>query len=748
MHRQGRLAEARMIYESILASDPASFDALNLLGALALQTGAFLEAETLIGRALISIPTVTVAHINRGRALMALQRSEEALQAFDKAVALEANRPEAHFNRANALQLLKRPAEALASYDQALALKPDHGLALNNRGTVLLILARPAEALASYDAALALDPKQAELHYNRGNALHALHRLDDAVASYDQAVALKPDYAQAYNNRGSVLLDMRRMAEALSSYDTAIALDPTNADAHNNRGNALIALKRQDDALASFARALTFNPVLAGAYANQANALAELKRLDDAVASYDKALAIDPHHPFLAGPALHTRMKLCDWTEFDARLATLTTSIRAGRNVSVPFPLLALIDEPELHRLAAESYVAAKLPSQPSLEPLKKRPRPARLRIGYFSADFRNHAVANFVAPLFEAHDRDKVEVYGFAIASGPEDEMRRRISAACTRFFEVSETSDRNIASYARELEIDIAVDLNGHTQHGRLGIFAERCAPVQVNFLGYPGTTGAPFVDYLIADETVIPFSHEENYTEKIIRIPSTFLINGSQTKISERALTRREFGLPDTGFVFCCFNNSYKVLPAFFEIWMRLLKAVPGSTLWLRHEDEAATVNLRKAAVARGVEGDRLVFARPVPLDEHLARHTLADLFIDSSPYNAHSTASDALRAHLPVLTCPGKSFASRVAASLLTALDLPELIAPSTEAYESMAIELANDAPRLAEFRRKLSDHRHSRSLFDAKLFARRIEAAYESIHNRYQAGLPPASLTSG
>ena len=710
-HQAGRLAEAKVLYQQILLAQPRYPDALHLLGVIFLQSGDNSKAVEMISQAIAIRPGDPAPYMNIGLALKALGRADEAIKNYDKAIALKPGYADAWNNRGAAYQDLKRLDEALASYDKAIALQPGFAEGFNNRGAVLRDLKQPDEALASYDKALALKPGFAEAFSNRGAVLHDLRRLDEALADYDRAITLAPGYADAWNNRAAVLRDFKRLDEALADYDRAIALRPDHADAWANRGFVL----------------------------------RDLKRLDEAAASYGKALSLRPAYEFLPGYYLQTRMMACDWDGFDENLADHVAAIRAGNKVTTPFPWLGLSNDPELQKQAARIYTDAKCPRSPALGPFRKRAPGEKLRIGYYSADFHNHATAWLAAELFEQHDRSRLELYAFSFGPNQQDEMRKRISAGFDQFLDVGARSDRDIARLSRERGIDIAVDLKGHTQDSRPGIFAEGCAPIQVQYLGYPGTMGADYMDYVIADKIVVPPGSEAGYTEKILRLPHSYQANDSTRKISAKLFTRQEVGLPASGFVFCCFNNNYKILPETFASWMRILKAVDGSVLWLLEDNPLAAENLRKQAAARGLDASRLIFAQRLPLDEHLVRHRLADLFLDTWPYNAHTTASDALWTGLPVLTRTGKSFASRVAASLLNALGLPGLITGSEDDYEALAMALAKDPARLAGIRKTLADNRASAPLFDGKLIARHLEAGYEAIQARYRAGLPPADI---
>jgi predicted O-linked N-acetylglucosamine transferase (SPINDLY family) len=343
------------------------------------------------------------------------------------------------------------------------------------------------------------------------------------------------------------------------------------------------------------------------------------------------------------------------------------------------------------------------------------------------------------MAELFESHDKERFELFAFSFGPDSQDEMRQRVSRAFDRFIDVRFMSDMEVARMARELEIDIAIDLKGYTQDARPGIFSYRCAPVQVNYLGYPGTMGAEYMDYLIADKVLIPAESQTHYTENIVYLPHSYQVNDTKRVISDRTFTKAELGLPETGFVFCCFNNSYKITPTTFDSWMRILKAVEGSVLWLLEDSASATHSLQRQAQARGVQANRLIFAKRMPLSEHLARHRLADLFLDTLPYNAHTTCSDALWAGLPVLTLPGVSFAARVSASLLEAIELPELIAHSQADYEQLAIEFALNPARLTGVREKLASKRLTAPLYNTPLFTQHLESAYRQMHERHLAG---------
>ena len=657
---------------------------------------------TMDGKHVGALNNLGALHLQRGNL-------QEGVRLIECSLEINPYQPSAHNNRGVALRDLKRLDAALASYDRALTLKPDYAEAHNNRGVALQELQRPEEALASYDRALALKPDYVEAYNNRGNAYKDLKRLDEALASYDRALAHQADFAEAHNNRGNVLKDLRRLDEALASYDRALALKPDYAEAHFNRGNTL-----QD-----------------------------LKQYVEALTSYNKAISIKPDLPYVMGHWLHSKMHTCSWEGFDAACTKIANAIDSGERVTSPFPLLVIPSGLARQQRCARSYILDKYPASPAPLWQGEDYTHNRVRIGYFSADFHNHATAHLMAELFERHDRSRFEIMGFSFGPSTGDPWRQRLEKAFDRFYDVRARSDGKIAALAHEMEIDIAIDLKGHTHEARTGVFAFRPAPVQVNYLGYPGTLGADYIDYLIADQTIIPKAHQPYYNEKIVYLPHSYQVNDSTKVIADHAFHRSDLGLPDGAFVFCCFNNNFKITPDLFDVWMHVLLAVEGSVLWLLMGDEAAAENLRHEAKIRGVSPDRLVFApRMANVADHLARLRQADLFLDTFYYNAHTTASDALWAGLPLLTCLGDTFAGRVAASLLHAVGLPELIARSHTEYEALALALATQPERLVAIRRKLSTNRTTQPLFDTPRFARHLEQAYLKMYARHQSGLPP------
>ncbi|MGO9993435.1 MAG: tetratricopeptide repeat protein [Steroidobacteraceae bacterium] len=734
-------------FDKALQFESAHAQAHNYRGHVLRDLQQFQEAVGSYDRAIACKADYAEAYNGRGSALAALQHCEAALASYERAIAIQPAFAEAHHNRGTVCKQLGRWEAALASYDRALALKPDFAEAYSDRGDVLRALERWEEALACCDQAVALKPTFAEAHHNRGNVHKELKRWEAALASYDQALALKPDFAAAHSDRGDVLRVLKRWDESLACYHKALELSPRFAEAYLNLGNVLTELERWNAALASYERAISIKGDLAAAHFGRGNIQRTLGQFEAAAASFDRAAALDPDLKWLLGLNLHVKMRVCDWRGVEESAAALATRIERGEPASPPLAVLALSGSAGLQQRAAQIWVREQCPPNPELPAAAKSARHEKIRIGYFSADFRSHPVSALTAELFETHDRSRFDVSAFSFGPDTQDEMRKRLERAFDRFIDVRRHSDRDIALLARSMELDIAVDLGGFTQDCRPTILALRAAPLQVSYLGYLGTMGAPYIDYLVADGIIVPPTHRRHYAEKILYVPS-YQVNDSKRVIADKSFSREELGLPASGFVFCCFNASFKFTPATFAGWMRILERVPRSVLFLYAAGAAVVRNLRQEALSRGVDPARLVFGPTLPTPEYLARYRAADLFLDTLPYNAGTTASDALWAGLPVLTCAGEAFASRVAASLLTAIGMPELITGTQERYEQVAVELATDPPRLAALKQRLADNRRTTPLFDTRRFTQHLEAAYTKIYERHRAGQTPQHIDCG
>jgi len=636
-----------------------------------------------------------------------------------------------------------RTAEAERLFTRLLKKNPEYFDALHFFGLFRYHQGELNEALKLLTKAIKVHPRSADAHNNLGATLDALKRSRDAVAAYDRALVINPNHVQALGNRGNALSLLNRHEDAIASYDRALALAPNYVEALTNRSTALLALKRHEEAIAGYDQALALKRDHVDALFNRGNAARLLKRYEEALANYQQALQLQPQHPHAFNGMAHCALASCDWTTTAALAAELNAHVLARRSIINPWVFLGFCDDPALQLECARNYIRHKVPVRPPPLWTGRAYRHEKVRIAYLSGDFRQHATASLIAELFELHDRARFDVLGFSFGHDDNSEMRARLVKAFDQFHDVRAASDRDVAKLLNDLEVDIAVDLKGYTQDCRPEILAHRPAPIQVNYLGYPGTMGADFIDYIIADKIVLPFEQQPFCTEKIVHLPDSYQVNDATRQIVALAPTRQEAGLPEQGFVFCCFNNNYKITRPVFDVWMTLLAKVEGSVLWLLRDNAGAEANLRREAGARGIDPARLIFAAHASPQDHLARHRLADLFLDTIPYNAHTTTSDALWAQLPVLTCRGNAFASRVAASLLAAAGLPELVTGTLEQYEALALRLARDASLLGGFRQRLADG--SSRLFDSDRFRRHIEAAYLAMWQRWRRGEKPQSF---
>src|SRR6516164_5753971 len=737
------LKRAEELFRGIIKTDESHIAALNLLVVVLMSMKRFAEAEQFIARATSLNQQSDVSFYNYGLISKHLNKPQQALENFSKAIALNPDIAETWNNRGTVLNDLNKYDLAISDFDKAIAINGQYSEAYANKGKSLMLLKRYDEAFAAYDKALAIKPGLEVAWLGRGNVFWSLQRYDEALAPYDKALAIKPDLEGAWLGRGNVFWSLKRYDEAFAAYDKALSIKPDLENAWLGRGHVFYDLKRYAEAFAAYDKALSIKPDLENAWLGRGNVFWSLRRYDEAFAAYDKALSIKPDLESVEGSRLHMKMHLCNWEKLDKEIGDLTNSIRAGKGNCPPFALLSLTDLPDDHLRCTQAWGAAIHPITAKSVWQDKIYKHDKIRLGYVSADLRTHAVAYLIAELFELHDKDRFSVTAFSLGRDDNSDIRRRLVSSFDRFIDCYTLSDFDVAHAIADSEIDILVDLMGFTQDAHTNIFAYRPAPIQVNYLGYPGTIGASFIDYIIGDKTLFTLADAAFYAGKLVQLPDSYQPNDRKRQTSTKAFTRQEAGLPDNKFVFCCFNNSYKISPQTFGCWMRILKCVEGSVLWLRAENQTAIANLKTEAQTRGIESARLVFANRVPqLSDHLARLRLADLFLDTLPFNAHTTASDALWAGLPVLTQIGSTFAGRVAASVLKAINLPELITHSPEEYEALAIELALNKEKLRRIQEKLARNRLTTPLFDTPLYTKHLEAAYEAMYQRYQAGLPP------
>ncbi len=731
----GQFPVAEAALRRLLAQEATHFPGLNMLAAILLMQGKAGEAEPVLARAVALNPQAEATLFNYALALDQLKKYEAALEVLGKVLALNDRVAETWSARGAILHRLKRYQAAIADFDQALKRNPNLADAVANKGTSLFDLRQVVEAKSCFERALALNPNLLPALIGQGNVQLEAGLLSEASASFEKAIALDPNLAEAWLGRANARIKANAFELAFADYDHALRLAPDLAAAWIGKGHVHLSLGQVTPALEMLQKAVEADPTVAKGWFMLGNALTEHKRMGEAAQAYDKAFALDPDVPALEGARLAAHMKCCDWQTYQHDSDHLLNAIRAGRPNSDPFALLAIESTAQDQLRASRLWSQLQFPKQASASVGVAR-KPGRIRLGYLSADFYTHATALLAAGLFEAHDRARFEV--FAFSTGPNDgsPVRARLEAGFEHFLDLALESDDQICQRIRDLGIDVLIDLKGFTMGARTGILAQRPASVQVNYLGYPGTMGADFIDYIIADKVLIPPQLRAHYSEQVVYMPHSYQVTDDRRALPTTGQRRADHGLPEDAVVLCCFNNNYKINPQVFDCWAQIMTQLPGSVLWLLADNDLARGNLCREAQARGIDPARLIFAQRASITDHINRHALADLFMDSWPYNAHTTASDALWAGLPVVTCAGETFPARVAASLLQAVGLPELVTQSREAYVQLIVDLARDPARRAKLKDHLNTARTQSALFDTKLFARHLEAAVSAMHERF------------
>ena len=738
--KAGQLRLAKSKCEEVLKKIN-NLNAMILLSSIEQQLGDLKKAIEVLEKIKKITPNNAAIYNNLGNLKCDLRQYEEAIKNFNKAIKIEPKYAQAYINKGAVLAVQKKYEEAIECYGNAIKIDPKIAQAYSNRANILNDLKNYKNAIKDYEMAIEIDPRFAEAYSNLGNTYNELKQFDKALKYSQMAIEIKPNYAKAYGNLGNSLYGLKQYEKAIKNYDKLIKLDPKSAQAYNNRGNALKELKLKIDAIESFSKAIEINKHFADAWYNRGIALCDLKDYRSGIESFEKTIEIESDFQFLPGLYLHTKMQLCEWTNLDSEIEEVLKKIRTGKKVTPSFPVLSFTSEQSTQLKAAEIWINEKYPFSEKFENLTQKYDHKKIRIAYFSSDFKNHPVAHLTAQIFENHSREKFEIYAFSFGYDAKDEMRIKLEKIFDKFFDVKSCSDEDVVRLSRRLEIDIAIDLGGLTADARTGIFAMRSAPIQVNYIGYPGTMGAEYIDYIIADKYVIPKKTQSYYSEKIAYLPF-FQPNDSNRKIPNKIFTRSELNLPDKGVIFACFNNTYKYNIKLFESWLRILKMVNQSVLFLYSDNEIIDNNLRCIAKLRGVELNRIIFGKRIEMDDYIARYKVPDLFLDTFPFNGGTTVSDALWAGLPVLTRVGEAFSSRMASSMLQAIDLPELITDTENQYEAAAINLGNNPEMLMALKEKLAINRKSSILFNTKLYTQHLEAAYTQMYQRHHSGLVP------
>lgn len=698
--QSGNLEGASMMLKRILKVDPKNLPALNILGLI-----------------------------------MAIQANySDAITFFSKAAKLDPKNSATHFNLAKAFSDSGKDEQSLSHYKISVELSPQNAEVWLGYGKSLFNLGRYMEALTIYENALIIRPNYFDALINKGATLKELRHFEGALRCADEAIILDPASAEAWLNKGVALKELKRIEEALLCYENSLSLNPQLADALSNKGNLLRELKEYDNALKCYDEAIELRPDFAEPWLNKGALLKELGAYLDAKQCYEKAISLKPYMRWMYGDYFLLKLTIADFDGVIPGSDWLSQQILDGKKFSDPFPLLSLIDDPAIHKMAAQIYCKDKYPFNPLLESPIEYTKKEKIKIGYFSPDFRSHPVAYLTAGVFEMHDKAKFEIYAFSFRnpSSP-DQMRDRLINSFDKFLDVENKSDLEIAKLARDLDIDIAIDIAGFTQGSRLGVFAHRAAPIQVGWLGYPGTIGSEYMDYIIADRIVIPEHSQKEYTEKVVYLPKTYIVDDFKRVPSRVIPTRKDCDLPESDFVFCCFNNGYKFNEQIVDRFSKILSAVSNSVLWIPENNNKFKINIQIEFESRGIDKSRIIFSKKIDsMADHLVRYSLADLFLDTSPYNAHTTALDALKSCVPIIALPGKSFASRVSASLLYSIDMKELIVDCENDFVELAIQLANNPVALNSIRNKLNDKIKEAPFFNTLQFTRDLEVVYKNL----------------
>ena len=739
-----KLDEALKAFEIATTLNPRNHEYHSNIGIIFQKQGEFDKSINAYKKALLLKSNHYPAFNNMGVIFEKKGELTEAIDAYKKALKLNPNYVEAHYNIGNVLKTQGKFEKAINKFCKVLRLCPDYVEAYKNLGDIFQEQDRIKEAMEAYDKALNIKPNYPEIYNEIGNLFKKQGNIASATKMFKGAISLKPEYIDPYNNLGNVLMEQSYTNEALGMFKRALVIDPNNCNALNCMGVILHKQGDLEEAINFYNRAISSNTYFIDAINNLGNAFIDQGKIDEAIETYNRALLIKPDFEVARSHKIYQQANICDWASIEED-CLLISKIGTKKDAIPPFTLLSLEDSPYNHRERSKLFGKAKFSNEfkKSIEPLVKKSKD--LRIGYFSADFHNHATMYLMSKVFNLHDRNILKIYAFSYGPDKNDEMRKKLVSSVDVFNDVSKIGDEDVALLARQNNIDIAIDLKGYTQNSRSSIFMHRIAPIQINYLGYPGTLGTNYIDYIIADPTIIPQEYRDCYTEEIIYMPHCYQPNDNKRLISKKAMTKLDMGLPEDSFVFCSFNNNYKITKVEFNIWMRLLKEIEGSVLWLFKSNKWAEANLKKEAFNNGVDASRLIFAEKLPHDEHLARHKFADLFIDTFNYNAHTTASDALWAGLPVVTKIGKGFPARVAGSLLKAVGLPELITENEKEYEALILDLASNSDKLLKIKEKLRVNRLSQPLFDTELYTKNLEKAYLQVYKNYIDGKSPQTI---
>ena len=637
-----------------------------------------------------------------------LFRNEQFLEAEKKcSVLLKKIKPNFELLNIYALILFKleRYEESIGQWNKTIQMNPNFYFGYNNLGNVFLLKKDLTEALKNYEKAIEIKSDYYQAIFNKGNVFFELNEFQKALKCYDQVISLKKDYLPAYEGKAKIFKLIEKNNDAINEWNNVISLEPFNENALSEKGDLLF----------------------------------DNNKLSEALDCYQRAYEINPDKPFLLGNIIHTKTKMCKWENIEDDLTKLKDQIKNGKKSSPPYQTLTVFDDPALHLNVAKTWVSEYEKNNCKTSNGFTRNNKKKIKIGYFSADFRTHAMGHLMVKMLELHNKKEFKLYGFYF--GPsikkDDELSERIISCFDEFIDIRFKNDLEVIEKTKEKDLDIAIDLMGFTgKQNRFGIFSYKCAPLQINFLGYPGTSGSKFMDYVVLDNKILCPENDQFFSEKFIILPDTYQPNDQDKKISTNLINKKDFGLPENSFIFGCFNSHQKILPKMFKSWMKILKMKKDSVLWLLKDNAFSEDNLKKEAHAHNIDPERLIFAKELPHEEHLSRLKFVDLFLDTFPYNAHTTCSDALRMGIPVLTMKGKSFASRVANSLLVSIDLPELVTENFEEYEKHAIKISNDNDHLKDLKKRVLKNKINSNIYKTDIFTKNFEDLLKKIFQNY------------
>ena len=721
---------------------PKEFSFINLLAQVSLRNNHLNDGINLLKKSLEINKNQPLALLDLGIALSLNNQLDEAIVYFDKSAKLDPRNLKALSRKAVTLRKINRFNEAIECFQKIIDLSSDYIDAYIQKAELLYVIGKLEESLYIYQQAIKIDIENADLYIRCAIIFNKLGRVDEAISSYYKSIEMKPKDSVGYKGLGYIYKALRKYDQSYLYLKKAININP-DYEVYSNLGQLCCQMGNYKEGIIYYDKANMFETGKAEAYCLKAYAQIAEDNITQAISSFDKAIENEKDHAFTFGERLYWKNNICDWSNFEHDLNFINLKTKENKCISPPLAACSFSDDPEIQKLGAELFVNQRFPSDKSLGPINKYSKNKRIKIGYFSGDFRDHPVAYLVTELFEKHDKSKFELFAFSVSDRIESETRLRIEKPFDEFIDVANLSDKDVALLAREKKIDIAIDLGGFTKNSRPSIFSMKVAPIQINYLGYPGTTGADYIDYNISDKFIIPEELQKYYTEKIIYLPRCFQPNEEKLTLGKKIFSRESEGLPETAFIFCCFNNSWKITPKIFKLWMNLLSVVDGSVLWFPGFSQVAINNLRSESVKLGIDQNRLIFSTKENLrEDYYSKIKLADIFLDCFPYGAHTTASDFLRSGVPIVTLRGTTFPSRVASSLLINLNLSELIATTELNYESLAIELARNPKYFEEVKAKLIKNINSSTLFNTAQYAKSIESSYIQAYDRYHNCLKP------